>query len=131
MAMIDIEYRYSAEPEDPENIRRGSIEEMSEYLKKLVREMQLADISSKFTAVEHAGPNMVCINGRSIPEILEGLDIKMLEVEDSCDHGKAGLIRFDRPTLDWKKDAIEDIPDVLVKNAVSKTYADIIKSRMV
>ncbi|MDR3282505.1 MAG: hypothetical protein LBS92_02710 [Candidatus Methanoplasma sp.] len=131
MAMIDIEYRHSAEPEDDENIRRCTIEEMSDYLSKLVREMQLADISSKFTSSEHAGVNMVYINGKSIHEILEGLDIKMLEVEESCDHGKVGVIRFDRPTLDWKRDVIEDVPDVLVKNAVSKTYADIINGRMV
>ncbi|MDR0309741.1 MAG: hypothetical protein LBH88_03170 [Candidatus Methanoplasma sp.] len=131
MAMIDIEYKHSSEPPDDERLRRRSIEEMTEYLKGLVFEMQMADISSKITSIEKEGKNMVFVNGKSIIDILEGLEIKMLETEDSCDHGKARPIGFGRPTLDWNKDVIEDIPDVLVKNAISKAYADIIKHRIV
>ena len=130
MAMIDIEYRYSSEPPEDGKIRRQSVDEMSEYLEGLVCEMQMADISSKLIITEKEGPNTVIINGKDILDILKGLEIKMLEVEDSCDHGKTGMVSFGRPVLEWKKHIIEDIPDVLVKNAISKAYADVIKDRI-
>jgi len=130
MAMIDIEYRHSSEPPEDENLRRWSVEEMSEYLRGLVYEMQMADISSKFTSVEGEGPNTILVNGKRIQDILQGLEIKMLDTDDSCDHGKVAMVSFGRPILDWRKDVIEDIPDVLVKNAISKTYADVLKNRI-
>ena len=130
MAMIDIEYRHSSEPPEDENLRRWSVEEMSEYLKGLVFKMQMSDISSKFVSVEAEGQNSLFINGKRVQDILDGLEIKMLETEESCDHGKANMISFGRPTLDWNKDVIEDIPDVLVKNAISKVYADVLKNRI-
>ena len=73
---------------------------------------------------------MVFVNGKSIPDILNGLEIKPLETEESCDQGKTNMISFGRPTLDWNKDVIEDIPDVLVKNAISKAYSEITKDRI-
>jgi hypothetical protein len=130
MAMIDIEYRHSSEPPEDENIRRQSVEEMSEYLKGLVYEMQMSDISSKFISVEAEGPNSVLVNGKKIQDILSGLQIKMLDTEESCDQGKVAMVNFGRPVLDWRKDVIEDIPDVLVKNAISKAYADVLKNRI-
>jgi len=130
MAMIDIEYRHSSEPPEDENLRRWTIEEMSNYLKGLVYEMQMADISSKFISVEAEGPNALLINGKRIQEILEGLEIKMLETDESCDHGKTSMVSFGRPVLQWNKDVIEDIPDVLVKNAISKTFANVTKNRI-
>ena len=130
MAMIDIEYRHSSEPPEDENIRRQSVSEMSEYLKGLVYEMQMADISAKFISIEGEGPNALIINGKRVQDILQGLEIKMLDSEDSCDHGKVSMVSFGRPVLDWNKDVIEDIPDVLVKNAISKTYADVVKNRI-
>jgi len=130
MAMLDIEYRHSSEPPEDESLRRWSIEEMSDYLKGLVLEMQMSDISAKFISTEADGPNMVFVNGRKITDILEGLEIKPLDVDESCDHGKTQIISFGRPTVEWKKDVIEDIPDVLVKNAISKAYGDILKNRI-
>jgi len=130
MAMLDIEYRHSSEPPEDESLRRWSIEEMSDYLKGLVLEMQMSDISAKFIRTEADGPNMVFVNGRKITDILEGLEIKPLDVDESCDHGKTQIISFGRPTVEWKKDVIEDIPDVLVKNAISKAYGDILKNRI-
>ncbi|MCL2032732.1 MAG: hypothetical protein FWH45_01070 [Methanomassiliicoccaceae archaeon] len=130
MAMIDIEYRHSSEPPEDENLRRWSIEEMSDYLRGLVSEMLLSDISSKFISTEGEGPNTLFINGKNITDILSGLDIKMLDSEESCDQGKVNIVSFGRPTLDWNKDVIEDIPDVLVKNAISKAYADVVKDRI-
>lgn len=129
--MIDIEYRHSSEPPEDEGIRRQSIEEMEKYLRNLVYEMQMGEISSKFVSTEGSGKNMVYVNGKSIPEILEGLEIKMLEVEESCNPSKISMIDIGgRPTLEWNKDIIEDIPDVLVKNAVSKMYAEIMENRI-
>ena len=130
MAMIDIEYRHQKEPDKSGEIRRSSIKAMSEYLNELVCEMQMSDISSKFIDREVQGRNMLLINGREISEILEGLEIKMLDVEESCDMGNMSRIRFDRPPLDWNKEIIEDIPDVLVKNAISKVFADVTNNRI-
>lgn len=52
MAMIDIEYRHSAEPPELDIIRRKSNEEMKNYLMGLVADMLMADISAKYTDVE-------------------------------------------------------------------------------
>ena len=130
MAMIDIEYRHSGEPKGKGEIRRPSVEVMSEYLNGLVCEMQMSDISSKFIDKEVSGQNMLLINGRNVTEILEGLEIRMLDAEDSCDTGGSKMIKFDRPTLDWNREIIEDIPDVLVKNAISKVFADVTSNRI-
>jgi len=130
MAMIDIEYRHSAEPPEDEKLRRWSIDEMCEYLKKLVYEMQMSDISSKFISTEAEGPNSLLINGKRIEDILKGLEIKPLESEEGCGHGKTCMVGFGRPVLEWRKDVIEDIPDVLVKNAISKVYSDVMKNRI-
>ncbi|MCL2148623.1 MAG: hypothetical protein FWH47_04725 [Methanomassiliicoccaceae archaeon] len=129
MAMIDIEYRHSSEPPEDDNLRRQSVEEMSDYLKGLVDEMLRSDISAKLTVSEGEGPNMVFVNGKSITDILAGLDIKMLDSDDACDHGKVSIVSFGRPILEWNRGVIEDIPDVLVKNAVSKAYADVLGDR--
>lgn len=133
MAMIDIEYRHSREPpEDAGEIRRASIKIMREYLNDLVCEMQMSDISSKLIVSPCNVPNMVYINGRSVPEILATLDVKLMDadVNSSCDLGRSGIVRFGRPILDWKKDIIEDIPDILIKNAIAKVFAEINDNRI-
>ena len=97
---------------------------MAAYIKDLIFEMQMADISCKFTETVTDGPNTVLINGRTIPEIIEGLESKMLEVEDSCDLGQGGRVVFGRPTLDWNREYVEDVPDTIMKNAIAKVFAD-------
>ena len=130
MAMIDIEYRHSdAEIEDP-TVRRKTPTAMTAYIKDLIFEMQMADISCKFIETVTDGPNTVLINGRTIPEIIEGLEIKMLEVEDSCDLGKGGRVVFGRPTLDWNREYVEDVPDTIMKNAIAKVFADMNKANI-
>ncbi|MDR0523516.1 MAG: hypothetical protein LBG62_03750 [Candidatus Methanoplasma sp.] len=131
MAMIDIEYRRSSEPRGSGELRRKSVEEMSCYLEGLVLEMRRADISAELKVSEAEGANEVLVNGRRVQDILEGLEIRMPEVEESCDLGRASIVRFERPTLDWDEDCIEDIPDILVKNAISKVFAEIIGDRTV
>ena len=133
MAMLDIEYRFSDRPLDDKDIRRKSTKDMEFYIRGLVFEMQSADISVKFrTAVPEPGErNMVYINGRSVPEILEGLDIKIPEPdEDTCGCSAPKIVPIGGPNLEWRTDCIEDIPDILMKNAISKVYADMEKNRI-
>ncbi|MBR4226645.1 MAG: hypothetical protein IKR86_07775 [Candidatus Methanomethylophilaceae archaeon] len=118
MAKIDIEYRHTTAPLGDPSIRRRTTAAMASYINDLVCEMQMEDISCKFveTIIEE-GPNTVIINGRTIPEIIEGLQIKYLETEE-------GMVSFGRPVLDWKREYVEDVPDTIMKNAIAKVYAD-------
>lgn len=130
MAMIDIEYRHSSEPPQLDIIRRKSNEEMKNYLMGLVADMLMSDISAKYTDVETKEKNSVIINGQNVHDILDGLEIRILDSEDACDLRRPSLIKFERPTMDWEKEYIEDIPDVLMKNAISKIYSDSLKDRI-
>lgn len=129
MAMLDIEYRYSGKSLGEAKIRRTSTKEMEQYIRDLVCEMQAADISVKFVtgfAID-GEKNMVYINGRSVPDILDGLNIVIPDPEDDgqcgC-HSQQVPITIGGPNLKWNQDYIEDIPDILMKNAISKVYAD-------
>lgn len=126
MAMINIEYKHTSdESVTDQDIRRPTVAQMIQYIRDLLFEMQMGDISCKFIeTVIDEGPNDVLINGKTIPTIIEGLQIKMLEMEDACDTGSPRIIEMGRPTLDWKKEYIEDIPDTIMKNAIAKVYAD-------
>ena len=133
MAMLDIEYRFSDAPIDAEGIRRKTTKDMEFYIRGLVFEMQSADISVKFsTKIPAAGErNMVYINGRSVPDILEGLDIKIPEPdEETCGCSSPKIVTIGGPNLKWNTEYIEDIPDILMKNAISKVYADMERNRI-
>ena len=133
MAMLDIEYRFSDRPLGSNDIRRKTTKDMEFYIRSLVFEMQSADISVKFsTGVPLEGErNMVFINGRTVPEILEGLDIKIPEPdEETCGCSTPKVISIGGPNLSWNEDYIEDIPDILMKNAISKVYADMERNRI-
>ncbi len=125
MVKIDIEYLHTeAELPDP-TIRRITTGKMASYIQELMYDMKSGDIPCSFKeTVITEGKNDVLINGRTVPEIIEGLDIQYLDAEESCDIGKPGRIMFGRPTLDWKREYIEDIPDTIMKNAIAKVYAD-------
>ncbi len=133
MAMLDIEYRFSDRPLDAVKIRRKTTKDMEFYIRGLVFEMQSADISVKFrTGVPAEGErNMVYINGKSVPQILEGLDIKIPEPdEETCGCSSPKIVTIGGPNLEWNTEFIEDIPDILMKNAISKMYADMEKNRI-
>lgn len=124
MAMINIEYMHPEEdPSDP-TIRRRTNAVMAQYIRDLIFEMQMGDISCAFKETVTDGVRDVRINGRAIPEIIDGLQIKMLEAEESCDLGSTTMIKFGRPTLDWKREWVEDVPDTIMKNAIAKVFAD-------
>ena len=134
MAMLDIEYRYSGEP-TYEGSRRKSVKDMEGYIRSLVLEMQMADISVGFKMVPiESGRNDVTINGRNVGSILEGLNIVPLEPDDEgCGCGttdKKPLINIGRSDRDWNKDCIEDISDVLMKNAIAKVYSEMEAGRI-
>ena len=123
--MIDIEYIHTDKELADPTIRRITTAKMASYIQDLIYEMKSGDIPCSFkeTVIEN-GANTVLINGRTIPDIIQGLDIRPLDIEDSCDHDKPSKVLFGRPTLDWKKEYIEDIPDTIMKNAIAKVYAD-------
>ena len=133
MAMIDIEYRFSDGPLDRQDLRNRTTKDMEFYIRGLVFEMQSADISVRFkTSVPAEGErNMVYINGRPVPEILEGLEIRMPEPDEgTCGCSSPKVINIGGPDLTWNTDYIEDIPDILMKNAISKVYADMDRNRI-
>lgn len=123
--MIEIEYIHTEKDLEDPTIRRITTAKMASYIQDLIYEMKSGDIPCSFKeTIVDDGENTVLINKRTIPEIIEGLEIIPLEVDDSCDHGKPSKILFGRPTLDWKQRYIEDIPDTIMKNAIAKVYAD-------
>ncbi len=125
MALIDIEYKHTEKELDDVTIRRPTTGKMSSYIQDLIYEMKSADIDCTYKETVIAeGENTVLINGRTIPEIIDGLEIRHLDVEESCDHDKPSRVLFGRPTLDWKKEYVEDVPDTIMKNAIAKVYAD-------
>ena len=128
MALIDIVYIHSAEPSGNE-IRRTSIKAMEEYMDHLVFEMKLAGVGTSFVSKHEDGAkNDVIINGKTVSQILDGLEIRKPEV-DSEDR-PVKVIAIERAPDDWNTDVIEDIPDVLMKNAISKVYCDLQKNRI-
>lgn len=126
MAHIDIEYRYSGKPLDAPHIRRKTVQEMEDYLRALVLEMQTGGIKATYVAgfAVDGESNMVFINGRAITEILEGLAIKSLPEEGGCglDSGPKPLV-IKRPETEWDRIHVEDLSDTMIKNAVSKAYS--------
>jgi hypothetical protein len=125
MRKIIIEYACKAF--EKKNGRRSS-SEMKHYLMCLVDEMRSADIAAEYIeSVVTDGISTVTINGIDVMKILDGLEIKMLDEEEDCGCSP-NMIKIERPFTDWNRNEIEDIPDVLMKNAISKAYADMNKN---
>lgn len=132
MALIDIVYVHSGNPAISENteIRRPTVEEMEKYMGQLVLEMKFAGVNTSFRSEHKDGvPNDVLVNGRSVNEILDGLEIRKPEL-DPDDEKPVQLVSFERSPDDWNVSVIEDIPDLLMKNALSKAFADAEKLRI-
>ncbi len=121
-------YVHSKEPEGTD-LRRSSIASMVEYMERLVFEMKFAGVSTDFKSEHRDGAkNDVIINGRTVAEILDGLQIVKPELDS--EGRPASIVTFERAPDDWQEEVIEDIPDLLMKNALSKAYADADKLRI-
>jgi len=122
MGKVIIVYRHR--PLERTNGRRNS-SGMRRYLEGLVDEMRAAGIDAGYEGpvVSDDGVNTVSVNGTDVMRILDGLEIRMLD-DDDCEPDMPRLVRIGRSDTDWNRDEIEDIPDVLMKNAISKAYAD-------
>ena len=128
MALVNIVYIHSKEPEGTD-LRRSSIASMVEYMERLVFEMKFAGVSTDFKSEHRDGAkNDVIVNGRTVAEILDGLQIVKPELDS--EGRPASIVTFERAPDDWQEDIIEDIPDLLMKNALSKAYADADKLRI-
>ena len=128
MALVNIVYVHSKEPEGTD-LRRSSIASMVEYMERLVFEMKFAGVSTDFKSEHRDGAkNDVIVNGRTVAEILDGLQIVKPELDS--EGIPASIVTFERAPDDWQEDVIEDIPDLLMKNALSKAYADADKLRI-
>ena len=128
MALVNIVYVHSKEPEGTD-LRRSSIDSMVEYMERLVFEMKFAGVSTDFKSEHRDGvKNDVIVNGRTVAEILDGLQIVKPELDS--EGRPASIVTFERAPDDWQDDIIEDIPDLLMKNALSKAYADADKLRI-
>ena len=123
MGKIVIEYRHGASEKKG---GRRNVQEMIYYLEGLVDEMRSAGIKAEYIDSVALGDeiNTVSVNGVNVIRILNGLDIRMPESDDCDPEMRPRMIIFERPATDWNNEEIEDIPDILMKNAVSKAYAD-------
>jgi len=129
MAKMNIEYRHSKPVKKADNIRR-STDGMERYLQDIVKEMKSAGISVELIDCTATGDDdsSIYINGKNIKDILNGLKILFPEDDDHCDDlSGPKVVSFARPVLEWNDSYAEDIPDILMKNAISKTYSDINK----
>ncbi|HIJ00949.1 MAG: hypothetical protein PWQ88_136 [Candidatus Methanomethylophilaceae archaeon] len=130
--MLDIEYRRKYKLDRPYAQSRRDVYDFSEYLNSLVREVKLAGISIHLRETEISEDseekNDVIINGRTVAEILDGLKLIIPATKDCstcggvCGTGSCGT--GEREDLDWNHAIIEDIPDIILKNAISKALAD-------
>ena len=128
MALVNIVYIHSKEPEGTE-LRHSSIASMEEYLERLVFEMKFAGVGTDFKSEHRDGAkNDIIVNGMTVAQILDGLNIVKPELDS--EGRPASIVTFERAPDDWQEDIIEDIPDLLMKNALSKAYADADKLRI-
>lgn len=131
MAMIDIVYIHSGDPKPPAGteVRRGTVKDMEEYMQHLVFEMKYAGVGTSFKSEEKEGAkNDIVVNGKSVSEILDGLEIRKPELDS--EGRPAQIVSIERAPDDWNTEIIEDIPDLLMKNALSKAFADAEKLRI-
>ncbi len=133
--MLDIEYRRKIALDRPFEESRRDVQDFSDYLNSLVGEVKYAGVSVRLRETElpegSAESNDVMINGRTVAEILDGLDLVIPASKDcgtcagACDTGGCGTAEEeDRDPMDWNRSIIEDIPDIILKNAISKALAD-------
>lgn len=124
MALLDVVYIHAKDPEFQQS-RRKTVAEMNDYILGLAMELEFAGISCKYVSRE-GDRNDVTINGKSVAAIIEelGSDIRTPEMDDVCEAPQKIITGFERDPKDWNRDCVEDISDLLMKNAFSKAFAD-------
>ena len=124
--MLDVVYIHAKDPDSPD-CRRKTVQEMEDYLRDLVYELKFNGINTDFQSRE-GDRNDVTINGKRVADIIRDLgeDIRIPEVEE----GSSPIIGIGRGPKDWNMDVIEDISDLLMKNALSISFAEARKTRI-
>jgi len=128
---ITVEYRNKGRLDHPFTLSRRDVSGLAQELKVLVGQVKSVGIDMEFqlTTVGDDQPNDILINGQSISKILDGLNIVQeggcSDCAGSCNETSCGTVSdAKRGELDWNNDVVEDIPEALLKNAISKVIAD-------
>jgi hypothetical protein len=118
---IVIEYRYAA---SKEKRGRRNTSEMRYYLETLVDEMSSVGMDAEYVdsiAVD-GEVNSVTVNGTDIISIAEDIDLMMIMLgaydPDPNMHQMTDI--FGKQVMDWNREYVEDIPEILMNSAVSK-----------
>lgn len=128
---IIVEYRNKGRLDHPFSLSRRDVSGLTRELKILAGQVKSAgiDMEFKITSIAENEPNDILINGKSISKILDGLNIVLeggcSNCSVSCDESScASAEKAERAELDWNRTVMEDIPEALLKNALSKAIAD-------
>ncbi|MDD3398371.1 MAG: hypothetical protein PHW93_02080 [Candidatus Methanomethylophilaceae archaeon] len=127
---ITIEYRHKDGLDQPFSLSRRDVPGLTKELKVLVGQVRSVGIDMLFkeTRIEGDEPNTLLIGGRNVEDVLEGLDIVReggcSTCSANCSEPTCETSKEERDELDWNRRVLEDIPEVLLKNAISKVIAD-------
>ena len=127
---ITVEYRHKGRLDQPFSLSRRDVPSFSKELKVLVGQVRSVGIDMLFKESRFDGdePNALIIGGRSIDDVLEGLNIVReggcSTCSANCSEPTCETAKEERDEMDWNRRVLEDIPEVLLKNAISKVIAD-------
>lgn len=127
---IILEYRNKGRLDHPFSLSRKDVSGLTKELKILVGQVKSVGIDMEFkvTAIGEDEPNDILINGKPIAKILQGLNIVHEGGCSDCsacnESSCATANESKRDELDWNRSVVEDIPEALLKNAISKVIAD-------
>lgn len=127
---ITVEYRHKGRLDQPFSLSRRDVPGFSKELKVLVGQVRSVGIDMLFKESRFDGdePNALIIGGRSIDDVLEGLNIVReggcSTCSANCSEPTCETAKEERDEMDWNRRVLEDIPEVLLKNAISKVIAD-------
>ncbi len=127
---IMLEYLHKGRIDQPFELSRRDVPAMARLLKTLVGQARIAGIDMLYREadVREDEPNTLLIGGRDLSEILEGLDI-VLESDCStcsanCSSTGCEVAGAGRGDLDWNRRVLEDVPEIVLKNAISKVISE-------
>ncbi|MGE4275433.1 MAG: hypothetical protein AB7E27_05155 [Candidatus Methanomethylophilaceae archaeon] len=127
---IIVEYRNKGRPDQVFALNRRDVAGLSKDLKALVDQVRSVgiDMEYKETMVGDDEPNGLLIGGRRVEDILDGLNIVReggcSTCSANCSEPTCETSKEERDELDWNRKVLEDIPEVLLKNAISKVISE-------